>query len=110
MLCSSLSPAFCRRGRVIFMSFVFICVQWCPTRLNYMSNMARVSYETDIVYPSRAHVFTSVFGGVRVANRFSFMCCVLCFVCFRLVSCAQCCQCLWIAHYCLPLRVSLTFM
>jgi hypothetical protein len=35
----------------------------------------------------------SFFGGVRVAHRFSFLCCVI----FVFVLCAQCCQCLWIA-------------
>ena len=29
-----------------------------------------------------------VFGGIRVAHRFSFLCCVFCFVCPRPVSCA----------------------
>ena len=28
-----------------------------------------------------------VFGGVRVAHRFSFLCCVFCFVCLGPVSC-----------------------
>jgi hypothetical protein len=31
-----------------------------------------------------------VFGRVRVAHLFSFLCCVFCFVCLRPVSCAQC--------------------
>jgi hypothetical protein len=28
-----------------------------------------------------------VFGGVRVAHLFSFLCCILCFVCLRFVAC-----------------------
>jgi hypothetical protein len=48
----------------------------------------------------------SFFGGVRVAHRFSFLCCVI----FVFVLCAQCCQCLWIALSWLPLLFSLTFI
>jgi hypothetical protein len=38
-----------------------------------------------------------VFGGVRVALFFSFLCCALCFVGLCSVSCVICYQCLWIA-------------
>ena len=30
---SSLSLVVCRRAHVLFMSFVFVCVQWCPTHI-----------------------------------------------------------------------------
>ena len=71
------------------------------------------------------------FGGVRVANILSFMCCpitrlyVLCPCCdvrydFRIVVflfcltsscvlCTLCCQFLWMVHFWLPLQNSLTF-
>ena len=52
-----------------------------------------------------------IFGGVRVAHLLGFPCCV--FV-VRFSSscdlCAESCQCLWIVHYWLPLRFSLTFI
>ena len=50
-----------------------------------------------------------VFYRVCVAHNLSSLCCVFCFLCLRSVSCAQCWQCLWIIHYWLPLRFSLTF-
>ena len=28
---SSLPPVVCRRAHVLFMLFVFVCIQWCPT-------------------------------------------------------------------------------
>ena len=52
-----------------------------------------------------------VFGVVRVAHHFSFLCCVFCFVSLRHVSCfSQCCQFLPIVHSWLPHRFSLTFI
>jgi len=50
-----------------------------------MSNTANTLYETGTAYNSRAPVFTSDVGGVRVNNLFSFLCCfslviVLCLV------------------------------
>ena len=42
---------------------------------------------------------------------FNLLCCEFSFVCpLRLSLHAQCCQCLWIVHYWLPLRFSLTFI
>ena len=33
IFCSSLPPEVCRRVHVLFMLFVFACVQWCPTHV-----------------------------------------------------------------------------
>ena len=33
MVGSSLPPVVCRRARVLFTLFVFVCVQWCPTHI-----------------------------------------------------------------------------
>ena len=51
-----------------------------------------------------------VFGGIRVADLFSFLFCVFYFICLRSVSGVQCCLCLWIVHSGLPLRFSQTFI
>ena len=53
-----------------------------------MSNTTGVLYEAGTAYPS--HLGSrSVFGGVHVAHRFSFLCYVvyLCFVCLCPVPC-----------------------
>ena len=43
-----------------------------------------------------------MFGGVRVAHLFSFLCCVFVFgLSLSCVLCAQCCQCFWIVCLCL---------
>jgi len=44
--------------------------------------------------------FVVFLGGVRVADRFSFLCFCLSSSC---VLCAQCCQCLWIVYCWLPI-------
>jgi len=36
----SLYPVVCRGAYIISMLFRFVCVQWCPTRLDYLGNMA----------------------------------------------------------------------
>ena len=47
-----------------------------------------VLQETGTAYHSRAHGFTPgfVFGGVHVADYFSFLCSVFCFICLRSIS------------------------
>ena len=48
----------------------------------------RVSYKRSELIALREHMGSPlVFGGVRVARCFSFLCYVLCFVCLRPVSC-----------------------
>jgi len=51
------------------------------TGLYYTSNTTGVSEEAGTVYPSREQDLPCfVFGRVRVAHLFSFLCCVSCFV------------------------------
>ena len=57
-----------------------------PTHIDYMSSMVGV-LKTGTAYPSRSPGFTPAFDGIRVAHRFSFLCCV---VCLRPVSCVVC--------------------
>ena len=65
-----------------------------------------MSYKTHKLLIIREHLGSPlVFGGVRVAQRVSFLCFVL-FV-FILSWCIQCCQCLWIVHSWFRLRFSL---
>ena len=110
MFGSSLTPVVCKRAYVLSMIFVFkrkkqtnkqtnklkknnnkkkkkekaICVwmhiKWCPTRW--------VSYQRQelLVYPSRAHGFTLVFGVILVAHPLSLFVVFLCFVCLLCVS------------------------
>jgi len=40
MIGSSFPPVVCRMAHVLFTLFVFVCVQWCPTCLDYMSDFA----------------------------------------------------------------------
>jgi hypothetical protein len=61
---------------------VFVCAWWCPTYILLC-------------------LFTH--GGVQ-----HIFCCV--FALFIFVLCALCCQFLWIVHFWLPLRYSLTFI
>ena len=78
---------FCSRTHIIFMLFVFVCVLWCTTRLNYLNKMAGVLQEAGTAYPSRAHGFTPGFDGVHVDHLFCFLCCVFCFDSLRTLSC-----------------------
>jgi len=55
--------------------------------INYMSNMVSVLWEAGAAWPSRAPEFTPVFGKARIADLFSFLCCVLVFGCLRHVPC-----------------------
>jgi hypothetical protein len=61
-----------------------------------MSNMAGVLLKARTGYPSRAHGFTPVFGGIRVTI-FLVFCVVFC-LSLSSVLCAQCYQFLWIVH------------
>jgi len=56
--------------------------EWCPTHIDYMSNMASVLL--------KAQGFTPGFLLVCVANLYSFRCCFFCFVCFRPVPSVPC--------------------
>jgi len=85
MFGSSLPPVVCRRADVLFMLFVFLCVCWFPTRLDYMSNMVGFL----IAYPSRAHGFTSGFRWDSCCSSFLVFCVEFCFGCLRLVQCYQ---------------------
>ena len=63
-----------------------------------------VLYLTETAYPSRA-----LYGGIRVSQLFSFLCCVF-FNCLGSVSCSQCGLRLWIVHSSIQVRFSLTFI
>ena len=63
-----------------YLLFVHVCLWWCPTRLDYISNMPPVS------------------GEVRTVHRFSFLCYVVFCLSSSCVLCAQCCLCFWIVH------------
>ena len=51
-----------------------------------------------------------VFGGARVAHHFGFVLCILLCLSSSCVFCTKCWHCLWIVHFLLPLRFSLTFI
>ena len=36
----------CRRAHFLFMLFVFVCVSWCPARIDYTSHMVGIFWET----------------------------------------------------------------
>ena len=69
-------------GCIIF-SYV-ICVSWCSTRLDYMSNTA--SYKRQTLFTYLEHMSSHPVIGESVLIVFLVFC-VVCFVCFRHVSC-----------------------
>ena len=67
--------------------FFQVCFCLCivvQIRPDYVSNMAGVLLKAGTAYPSRAHGFTPVFGGIVLL---SFYLSVLCCVCLCPVSC-----------------------
>jgi len=81
-----------------------------PTRLLWLTRM--VSYKKQELFTLHEDLCSPlVYGVVRVAHLFSFLCCVFVF-CLSpsCVLCAQCCQCFLIVHSWLPIRVSLTLI
>ena len=73
----------------------------------------RVSYQKQELFTLREHAGSPpICGGVRVAHRFSFLCCVFSFACFRPVSCVPNVASVsgFIVHSWLHLRVSLMFI
>ena len=82
---SSLSPVVCSRAHVLCTLNVFACIEWCATRIDYMSSMA-VSYKRQEMLSLNGPLGSpSICGGVRFANRLSFLCCI--FVLFVFVMC-----------------------
>ena len=68
-----------------FMLFVFVCVYWCQTRLDYTSYDGKcLNKRQDLLTLHECPRFTHGFWCTRVAHLFSFLCCV---VCLRAVSC-----------------------
>ena len=68
---------------------VFICVQWCPTYIDYMRKML---YQRQELLALRGRLGSPlIVGGVHVAHLFSFLCCVC--ILFQLVFVlrTQCC-------------------
>ena len=53
MFGSSLPPVDCKRALFWLMVVVFVCIWWGPARIDYMSNMAGILWETGYDYPSR---------------------------------------------------------
>jgi hypothetical protein len=71
-----------------------------PENLSYIRETWRVSYKKlELLTLLQQQGSSPLFGGVRVAHIFGFLCCVFFFVCLPLVSGAQCCQCLWVVYY-----------
>jgi hypothetical protein len=85
-LCSSLSPVVCMKAHVLFMLFVFVFISSC-------------------LYEGSCLIYVIC---VRLRIVVSRTYCV--FVLFFFVLCTLCCQFLWIVHFWLPLRYSLTFI
>ena len=92
-LCSvRLYPQLYVGGRC-FIYVICVCqrIQWCLSRLDYMSNISGILLEAGTTYPSRAIGFIPGLWWLHLAHLLSFLCCVvfLCFVCLRLrlVSC-----------------------
>jgi formate hydrogenlyase subunit 3/multisubunit Na+/H+ antiporter MnhD subunit len=74
----------------IFIFFYHSVIKPCTFLVHSTCLRRRVSYKKRERLTLREHIrSSSVFGGVRVAHGFSFLCCVaiLCFVCLRPVSC-----------------------
>ena len=86
MFGSSLLTVVCRRAHVLFMLFVFVCVNCCRTRINCMNNMMGATCGTGAVYPSRASGFTPGFFGGSVMLIF-LVSCVVFSVLFVFVLC-----------------------
>jgi hypothetical protein len=78
---SYLPPVVCRRAHVLFTLFVGGLMSY----LRYM------------------YLWLFAYSGVQ-----HILCCV--FVLFFFILCTLCCQFLWIVHFCLSLRYSLTFI
>ena len=87
MFCQSFPPVVCRREHVLFTSYVFVCSQWCPTHIDYMSNMTHVLLEAGTTCPSRADGFTTSYWWGTCCSSFQYSVLCFCFVCFRLFSC-----------------------
>ena len=74
MFGASLPPVVCRRPYVLFMLFVFVYTQWCPTCIDYTSNML-LFYKRQELLIFHEHLDSlSVFGGVHIAHLFRFLC------------------------------------
>ena len=70
---------------VLLMLFVLVCVLWCSTCIDYMSNLAGFLLDEGTAYPWETLAFTPVFGGVSVAHLF--LCRALFFVFVFYSSC-----------------------
>ena len=87
MLGSYLPTVVCRKAHVLFALFVFVCAQWCLTRIDRMGCMhiavscgRRLSLAGVWVHPRFLHGFVLV-------NVLVFCVLCFCFVCLRPVSC-----------------------
>ena len=92
---------------VLFMLLVFVCVQMCPTYIDYTIKW-RVFYKRQELPTIREHLRSHRFLVGSVLLIFLVFCGVylLCLSSFN-VLCDQCCQFLWIVHSWLPLRFCL---
>jgi hypothetical protein len=95
---------------VLFMLFMFVCAQWCETRLCSCAAW-RVSCKRQELLTLREHMASPpVFDGACVSNLFSFSCCGFLFcLSSSCVLCSQYCQFLWIVLFWLSVRFSLPF-
>jgi hypothetical protein len=76
-----------------------------PTRLDYMCSMTGTAYHWGV------HEFPGFLMGSVLLLLMILVFCVVFFVFSSYCDlCAHCCQCLWIVHFWLPLRFSLTFV
>ena len=72
---------------MVHILYIFASVLWCPTCLDYASNMAGVLLEAGTAYHSRAHaVHPRVFVGSVLLIFLVSSLMFLCFVCLRPVS------------------------
>ena len=70
MFGSSLLPVFCRRAHVLFTLFVFVCVQWCPTRIFVLFVFVLcLMYPTIPVFPDFPFGFLSILRTERIRIR-----------------------------------------
>ena len=75
-----------------------------------VQNVLTIRVTLRLSYKGKGLLMLHEYLGIRVVQRFSFLCCVVSCSSTSFVLCVQCCQCLWIVHCSFYLRFSLTFI
>ena len=105
-------------GSKLLIFFVFLCcpivchyvpssVLWCPLRFPH-ENDVRFIFVSSFMWEDE-YLICDFCASLRIGVSSTY--CVVVFFClFSIVLCTLCCQFLWIVHFWLPLRYSLTFI